>query len=135
MFAAQEPSVAALVTIAAPLHPENFPKRVLTPLQFEQWREQGFTIYNGQRLNVTLLDELENINVPAAVRKIGCPVLILHGDADEVVPVDEAYELNDCLANAKRLSILKDADHRLSNPAVLQRAVREALEWLTDHVR
>jgi putative redox protein len=126
---------AALVTIAAPLHPENFSKRVLTPLQFQQWREQGFTIYNGQRLNVTLLDELETINVPERVRQIHCPVLILHGDADEVIPVEEAYELHSCLTTSKRLSILKDSDHRLSNPAVMQQAIGEALEWLTDHVR
>ena len=135
MFAAQEPSVAALVTIAAPLHPENFSKRVLTLPQFQQWRDQGFTIYNGQRLNLTLLDELERINVPELVRQIHCPVLILHGDADEVVPVEEAYELHSCLTTPKQLSILKDADHRLSNPAVMQRAIGDALEWLTDHVR
>ena len=135
MFAAQDPSVAALVTIAAPLHPENFSKRVLTPLQFQQWREQGFTIYNGQRLNVTLLDELETINVPELVRQIHCPVLILHGAVDEVIPVEEAHELHSCLTASKRLSILKDSDHRLSNPAVMQQAIDEALEWLTDHVR
>jgi len=135
MFAAQETSVATVVTIAAPLHPENFAKRVLTPLQFQQWREQGFTIYNGRRLNVTLLDELERIDVPALARQIRCPVLILHGDADEVVPVEDAYELHSCLAGSNRLSILRDTDHRLSNRAVMHQAIGEALEWLTDHVR
>lgn len=30
LFAAQEPDVAALVTLAAPFHPENFPTRMLT---------------------------------------------------------------------------------------------------------
>ena len=63
MFAAQEPQVAALVTIAAPLHPENFPKRILTPAQIQTWREQGFTIYHGQRLNASLLDDLEQLDV------------------------------------------------------------------------
>jgi len=134
MFAAQEPSLAALVIVAAPLHPENFPKRVLTPTGIQQWREHGFTLYKGHRLNVSLLEDLETINVPAVARKITCPVLILHGDADEVVPVAEAYELIDCLNHTKRLSVLGGADHRLSNPAVMRQAMTEALDWLTKHV-
>lgn len=135
MFAAQETEVAALVTLAAPLHPENFPKRVLPPAVLERWRERGFTRYNGQRLNLTMLEDLESIDVAGAAKKIDCPVLILHGDADEVVPVAEAHELHGCLKNTKRLSILKNADHRLSDAATMQRAMLEALDWLTDHVR
>lgn len=135
LFAAQEPEVAALVTIAAPVHPEKFPRRLLTPAQFQEWRERGFTIYNGQRLNVSLLQDLETINVPEAAQNIRCPVLILHGEADEVVPVEEAYELHANLNDSKCLSILPGTDHRLSDPAVMQQAIVEALDWLTEHVR
>ena len=134
LFAAQQPSLAALVTVAAPIHPERFPSRVLTPAQTDEWRVRGFTHYNGQRINLSLLDDLESLDVPEAVKKITCPVLILHGDADEVVPVEEAYELYACLTNSKRLSILPATDHRLSDPAVMRRAIAEALDWLTQHV-
>jgi dipeptidyl aminopeptidase/acylaminoacyl peptidase len=72
--------------------------------------------------------------VSDSVRRIKCPVLILHGDADEIVPIEEAYELHACLSSVKRLSILPGTDHRLSDPALLQRAVTEALDWLTEHV-
>jgi pimeloyl-ACP methyl ester carboxylesterase len=135
LFAATEPSVAALVTLAAPLHPENFPRRVLTDAQLQDWRERGFTFFNGRRLNVSLLDDLERLSVSDSARKVRCPVLILHGDADDVVPVKEAHELHDCLGGVKRLSILQGTDHRLSNPALMQRAMEEALDWLTAHVR
>ncbi|MBM4298752.1 MAG: alpha/beta fold hydrolase, partial [Deltaproteobacteria bacterium] len=77
MFAAQEPAVAALTTVAAPLHPENFPLRVLPPAGLERWRKRGYTVFNGQRLNVTLLEDLERIDVASAARRILCPVLIL----------------------------------------------------------
>ena len=135
LFAAQEPKVAAVVTLAAPVHPENFPKRVLTPNQLQRWRERGYTTYNGQRLNISLLEDLEKIDVPEAARRIRCPVLILHGDADEVVPVTEAYELHECLISPKRLAIFNNTDHRFSNPEVMQRAMSEALDWLAEHVR
>jgi pimeloyl-ACP methyl ester carboxylesterase len=134
LFAAQEPRVAGLVTVAAPLHPEQFPERVLTPAQLHQWRNQGFTFYNGQRINASLLRDLESIDVPKAVKKILCPVLVIHGDADRTVPVEEAYELHACLINDKTLSILEGGDHRLSNPALMARAVTEALDWLTRHM-
>jgi dipeptidyl aminopeptidase/acylaminoacyl peptidase len=62
-------------------------------------------------------------------------VLILHGDADDVVPVAEAYELAACLTATKRLEIFKDTDHRLSDSAVMQRAMAAALAWLVEHVR
>ena len=135
LFAAQEPNVAAVVTVAAPVHPENFPKRVLTPKQLQRWRENGYTIYNGQRLNVSLLEDLARLDVPSAARRIRCPVLILHGDTDEVVPVAEAHELNESLIGLKRLSIFTGTDHRFANPLIMRQAMTEALNWLTEHVR
>ena len=135
LFAAAEPSVAAVVTLAAPGHPENFPTRVLTPEQLQRWREQGHTIYNDQQLNISLLEDLERINVTEAARRIRCPVLILHGDADEVVPVAEAHELHETLTSPKRLSIFPDTDHRFSNPLVMRQAMTEALDWLTQHAK
>lgn len=135
LFAAQEPSVAAVVTLAAPGHPENFPKRVLAPEQLRRWRERGYTTYNRQRLNVSLLEDLERLNVPDAARRIRCPVLILHGDADEVVPVAEAYELHEILTSPKQLLIFKDSDHRFSNPLVMRQAMTQALDWLSENVK
>jgi dipeptidyl aminopeptidase/acylaminoacyl peptidase len=135
LFAAEELEIAALVTVAAPVHPEQFPQRTLTPKQIDQWRNQGFTLYHGQRLNVSLLHDLEKINILEAAARITCPVLILHGDTDEVVPVKEAHELHGCLRNSKRLLVLKGCDHRLSDPAIMQRAIAEALDWLMKHVQ
>jgi len=133
LFAAGEPDVAALVTLAAPAHPENFPRRILTAAQLKEWRCNGFIIHNGQRLNVSLLDDLEKIDVPAAAREIRCPVLILHGDADLVVPLADARELYECLPGSARLSMLPGGDHRLSDPALMRRALGEAQEWLIEH--
>jgi predicted alpha/beta-hydrolase family hydrolase len=55
--------------------------------------------------------------------KIDCPVLILHATPDEVVPGGGGPRAARHLKNSKRLSILKDADHRLSDRATMQRAM------------
>lgn len=135
LFAATQPAIAALVTVAAPLHPEHFPRRMLTEAQLRDWRARGFTTYNGKRLNVSLLEDLERLDPPQAARAVACPTLVLHGAADAVVPVEEAYELHGCLAGQKRLSILPGGDHRLSDPALMRRALEESLDWLLTHVR
>lgn len=135
LFAAREPGVAAVVALAAPVHPEKFPRRMLSAAQLQDWRDRGFTQYNGQRLNVSLLEDLERLNVAQSARNVKCPVLILHGDADEVVPVSEAFELRDSLAGPKQLSILSGTDHRISDPVLMKRAVEETLDWLLTYVR
>jgi uncharacterized protein len=133
LFAACHPDIAAIVTVAAPVHPERFASRLLTPEQIQQWSDSGHLFYHGQRLNVSLLHDLEQINVPDAAKKISCPVLILHGDKDDVVPVEEAQELHRYIPGAKKLSILQGGDHRLSDPLLMNRAVGEAIEWLCEY--
>ena len=135
LFAASQPDVAALVTLAAPFHPENFPRRLLSESQIVAWRDRGFTTYNGRRLNVSLLEDLERLDLAQAARAVACPTLVLHGDADEVVPVEEASELHACLGGKKSLSILPGGDHRLSDPALMDRALERSLDWLLTYVR
>src|SRR5262249_12796657 len=91
LFAASHGSVATVVTVAAPVHPERFASRLLTPAQVQEWRKTGYTIYHGQRINVSLLDELEKINVPEAVGGIGFVVLFLMGDSAVVARVEDAH--------------------------------------------
>lgn len=134
LFAAQHGGVATVVTIAAPMRPERFTSRLLTPAEVQQWRKIGYTFYHGQRINVSLLHDLEKLNLPEAAQKISCPVFVLHGEEDDVVPVEEAHELYEYLPGSKRLSILKGTDHRLSDPASMNQAVSEAVAWLCDHV-
>lgn len=135
LFAAQEMNVDALVTIAAPLHPERFTERLLTPEQARQWRETGFILYHDRRLNVTLLEDLEKLDVPGAARKISCPALVIHGDQDDTVSVEEGHELYAELKGPKKLGILRGADHRLSQPAHLQKAMDESVSWLTQNLK
>jgi uncharacterized protein len=128
LFAAGRPQVAALVTVAAPVHPEKIAEELLSPQDVKRWRDAGHISYHGRRLNRSLLDDLQKIDVPAAAKKILCPVLIIHGDRDETVPVEEAYELHGLLRHDKRLSIVQDGDHRFSHPLLLKKLLDESTE-------
>ncbi|MBI4524262.1 MAG: alpha/beta fold hydrolase [Deltaproteobacteria bacterium] len=134
LFAAEKRKVDCLVTIAAPVHPEKITGSLLSQEEVTRWRESGFIMYHDRKINRTLLDDLERINVPAAARKISCPVLIIHGDADQTVPINEAHELHSLLSCAKKILIFNGADHRLSDPCLMGKALDAATDWMLLHL-
>jgi dienelactone hydrolase len=135
LFAAQEKKIAALVTLAAPVHPEKITEKLLSSDAVEQWREKGYLMYHGRRINVTLLEDLQRIDVSKAATRVLCPTFVIHGDRDDTVPVEEARELFSLLPGEKKLSILPGADHRFSNPQHMEAALSDTIEWLTRYLQ
>ncbi len=72
--------------------------------QKEEWRKKGvFEVMNTRtkqvmKLNVSLLDDIEtnsndSLNIEKAVKNLGKPLLIAHGEQDLAVKIEEAEEL------------------------------------------
>jgi pimeloyl-ACP methyl ester carboxylesterase len=86
----------------------------------KQWRIQGLRYITNARtgqqmpLKETLLGDLDRhpilLNIPAMAAKLTPPWLIVHGDADTSVSVNQAYQLNAAQPTAKML-IINQADH------------------------
>lgn len=55
------------------------------------------------------------------------PLLLVHGDSDELVPVDNARRLHEKAGEPKQLSIIKGAGHQLRNN---EHAVHVVIDWL-----
>jgi alpha-beta hydrolase superfamily lysophospholipase len=62
-------------------------------------------------------------------------ILVFHGDADDVVPVDHAYEIFQKAADPKRLIIQKTGDHLMSDPRHQEDFIGEAARWLKQSLR
>jgi uncharacterized protein len=88
--------IDALVTWSAISNFDRYSER-----QKEEWKLKGyFEIMNARtkqmmRLNKVFLDDIESnssglLNVEKALGKINIPYLIVHGDQDLAVPIDEA---------------------------------------------
>jgi alpha-beta hydrolase superfamily lysophospholipase len=56
-------------------------------------------------------------------------VLILHGDADETVPLSHGREIYDCVAEPKKLVVFAKCDHLMSKRADQQAFMQEASHW------
>ena len=77
-----------------------------TERQKEEWKEKGFVeVVNSRtnqlmRLDITLLEDIENnknttLNVKQALNNLNKPLLIVHGEQDLTVPIEEANILYD----------------------------------------
>jgi hypothetical protein len=55
--------------------------------------------------------------------------MVIHGEEDELVPVDQAWEIFHTLGAPKEIHIIEGADHRLTEPKHRQRAMELTVEW------
>lgn len=114
--ASRDPRVRAVVTWAAPADLKDLRG------------EEDLLLRAG--LGRPLLEELERgegLEAPGGVPRH----LILHGDADAIVPVAHARDLYARAGEPKDLAILPGADHVLSKPADRAEAVGRGIAWLT----
>jgi len=110
--------IGALVTWAAISTYARFPES-----EQRVWRERGeYPILNtrtGQLLGlgVEVLDDViahrGELDILAAARRRRAPWLILHGDLDETVPVEEARTLYGAAAEPRELHVVAGGDHGL----------------------
>ncbi|MBP1695965.1 MAG: Alpha/beta hydrolase family protein [Deltaproteobacteria bacterium] len=54
---------------------------------------------------------------------------VIHGEKDELVPVDQAWEIFHTLGAPKEIHVIEDANHRLTNPSHRQRAIDLSVDW------
>jgi fermentation-respiration switch protein FrsA (DUF1100 family) len=55
--------------------------------------------------------------------------MVIHGEMDELVPVEQAWEIFYHLSEPKEIHIIEGADHRLTAPAHRHRAIGLTMEW------
>jgi hypothetical protein len=88
--------------------------------ELEEWKRKGYRYYvsgDGRklRLNYTFYEDFKNNNGYQAARKIKIPTLIVHGDKDKSVPIEQSKKTANLIKECK-LEIIKGADHGYSKP-------------------
>jgi esterase/lipase len=84
-------------------------------------------------LSQAIVDDMKKIdNVLAKTEKIEVPWLIVHGDADDVVPVDEGREIYGAAYEPKELVILEGVDH-VYNDDGLEKMTSAVISWLKEY--
>jgi len=60
--------------------------------------------------------------------------MVIHGEEDELVPVDQAWEIFNSLGAPKEIHIIEGADHRLTDPEHRQRAMELSIAWFKKYL-
>lgn len=93
----------------------------LPPAELAQWQRAGWRDFEdrhegtGYRLHHEVLADAEPFDVLAAPVALACPVILIHGEHDESVPLamSEAFERH-VQAPYKELHVVAGGDHRLN---------------------
>lgn len=76
----------------------------------------------------------ESLSLSRAASPVHAPTLIVHGDADEYVPVAQSRRLQQALGKSCSLVIIPAADHHFSKPAHFREMVALIGQWMVGHL-
>ena len=106
--------------------------RILTPEDLEKLGKGKDTLAGFDRkvkINQTFLDDLQVADIYYNnFMDYADDILVQHGTKDEVIPIDEVREF--CDRNVIELDEIQNADHRFTDPGLMDRAIANALRFL-----
>ena len=134
--AAQLEGVKAVATLGAPAQPAHV-QALLGNERETIEREGQATVNLGGRpfqIKRQFLDDLAQQDLPASLRKLRRPLLIMHAPLDDIVSIDNASELFGHALHPKSFISLDNADHLLSREADAQYAAQVLAAWASRYV-
>jgi putative redox protein len=120
LLAANELTPSSVITLATNARRDSL-KRLLGAL-FEEAKRAGSVAFDSgdgviRPLTRAFVEDLEQQDVLAAARALSCPLLVIHGTQDALVPLEAAHELS-----RGDLAVIEGGGHLLS-----RREDREAI--------
>ncbi|WP_059005642.1 alpha/beta hydrolase family protein [Streptomyces specialis] len=107
----------------------------LTEESLAEASERGFIVRDGEEIGLPFLNELlATRDVAGPLRGSRTPLLLVHGDADTEVPVEQSARAEALVAGPVRRVVVPGGEHCLERPS--ERAVvnRETSAWLAAHL-
>lgn len=135
LYSLEDQDIEALVTIAAVAHPSRIAAEIGSLEEYaKRWKEEGYRLGAEGRVGPRFFEDVVRHDVVGAAARITAPWLILHGSADEVVPVGDARDLYANAAGPKELKVIAGADHRFTREDHLEELIRDATIWFKKYL-
>lgn len=103
-----------------------------TPALLKRGKE-AIEIEEEVRLQDSFYDDAKEYDAAQAMQGLS-NCLLLHGEADELVPLSHAETLYLAARSPKHLEVFPGGDHRFTDPQHRRRAIRMSLEWFQKYL-
>jgi fermentation-respiration switch protein FrsA (DUF1100 family) len=113
--------------VAVALAVEQPPAALVLRSPFASMVSLGRTHYPFLPVGLLLRDRF---NSRRRVTRLSCPVLVLAGERDAIVPIGESEKLYDAASEPKRLVVIPGADHNDEALLIGERLIEETLEFI-----
>lgn len=135
--ASKDKRVKALVLLSpVSVFPHKSKRSEFQPEGLKKWKEKGHAFTDSGRfgklkINYTYYEDGLKYGDYSIYRKINIPTLIIHGDADKSVPIEESKELIKYLKRSSFLTI-KGADHGYTDKKDFEKMINETVKFLVE---
>ena len=125
-------NIESVMLIATPL---SFKKLIpeFTENDINAMNLDGFTSIDGVLVNNHFIKEIFNINMIDAVKKINIPSLLIHGQKDNIVDIENLYLYIQNCPSACSYFIIEDGDHNLTKESDILTISEKVTDWLSTH--
>lgn len=106
--------------------------------EMRAWKERGYDFYSNsnwekRKLNYSFVEDFANQNAYEVAKSIKIPTLIIHGDADITVPIEQSKKLSSILSNWI-LEIISGADHKYSRDADFEKMLTLITDFVVEYI-
>ena len=136
VYASSEPGIRVLVLKSPVSDPVSFWKSRLGDQGIASWEREGQISYGEgpaqYRLNVEFWRDLQKFDPLGIAQRISCPTLIVHGDKDTVVPIEQSRSLARRIRS--QFHVVSGAGHAYDGDGQIEEVKAVALDFLGTHL-
>lgn len=128
--------IKTMILHAAPTKPHNSQRLQAEEAQ-RSFEKKGFAIIENSsggkiRVDKEFILEQQSMNQSELLSNITCPVLLIHGSSDEVIPPDHSKTALPLLPQTSRLEIIAGKGHDFSDN--IETTTKLCLDWCKNHL-
>lgn len=137
LTAAKTRTVKAVCALAGRLSGLNA-THFFSKKQLEKLEDTGRVSFNSRgrslQLSTEFFADAKQYDLPETVKSLQIPLMVIHGDADEIIPVQDAYLGKTLNPEYTKLVIIPGADHMFSAEMHRSQTVKLMVKWFKEHL-
>ena len=137
LTAARNKTVKAVCALAGRLSGLNA-THFFSKKQLKELEDTGKVSFNSRghslQLSTKFFADAKQYNLPETIKSLQTPLMVVHGDADEIIPVQDAYLSKTYNPEFTELVVISGADHMFSAEMHRTQVSKLVVKWFKEHL-